>query len=137
MCHQSSCEHFSDEDATAAEESLLVYCKPVELYNILHRRALHNPSFLRRCLWFKYKQGISVIRVHLNGNIHLRALRRAVCVHPWSRRLCLVLCSLDNTENGRRFPPPSLPHRHRSSSSSSSNLSSSQQGISSNKKKLP
>lgn len=30
------------EDDVAAEECLLVYCKPVELYNILQRRAHHN-----------------------------------------------------------------------------------------------
>jgi hypothetical protein len=42
MCHQNSCVHLSVEEATAAEESLLTYCKPVELYNILRCRALHN-----------------------------------------------------------------------------------------------
>ncbi|XP_062145815.1 polycomb group protein EMBRYONIC FLOWER 2-like isoform X1 [Alnus glutinosa] len=53
MCLQNSCVHLSVEEATAAEESLLTYCKPVELYNILRCRALHNPSFLRRCLHYK------------------------------------------------------------------------------------
>lgn len=42
MCHQSSCTHLSAEEAISAEERLLLYCKPVELYNILHRRAQHN-----------------------------------------------------------------------------------------------
>lgn len=53
MCHQNSCVHFSAEEAVAAEESLLIYCKPVELYNILQCRALQNPSFLQRCLRYK------------------------------------------------------------------------------------
>ncbi|KAL8129742.1 hypothetical protein V2J09_018897 [Rumex salicifolius] len=42
MCHQNSCVLVSVEEAGAAEECLLVYCKPVELYNILLRRAQHN-----------------------------------------------------------------------------------------------
>ncbi|XXG77920.1 hypothetical protein AAC387_Pa08g1971 [Persea americana] len=53
MCHQESKVHLSSEEAIAAEESLSVYCKPVELYNILQRRALRNPSFLQRCLHYK------------------------------------------------------------------------------------
>lgn len=44
MCHQESKVHLSSEEAIAAEESLSVYCKPVELYNILQRRALRNVS---------------------------------------------------------------------------------------------
>ncbi|KAK6935115.1 hypothetical protein RJ641_035270 [Dillenia turbinata] len=55
MCHQNSCEHLSAEESIAAEESLLVYCKPVELYNILQRRNQQNPSFLQRCLQYKVK----------------------------------------------------------------------------------
>ncbi|QCD91516.1 polycomb protein SUZ12 [Vigna unguiculata] len=38
MCRQNSLEHHSGEEEIAADESLLVYCKPVELYNILYRR---------------------------------------------------------------------------------------------------
>lgn len=53
MCRQDSKVHLSSEEAIAAEESLSVYCKPVELYNILQRRALRNPSFLQRCLHYK------------------------------------------------------------------------------------
>lgn len=45
MCRPNSCVHSSAEEAIAAEESLLIYCKPVELYNILHRRALKNVIF--------------------------------------------------------------------------------------------
>lgn len=43
----------SAEEEIAAEESLSVYCKPVEFYNILQRRAIRNPSFLQRCLSYK------------------------------------------------------------------------------------
>ncbi|KAG9452165.1 hypothetical protein H6P81_005069 [Aristolochia fimbriata] len=39
--------------AIPAEESLSIYCKPVELYNILQRRALRNPLFQQRCLDYK------------------------------------------------------------------------------------
>ncbi|XP_058086876.1 polycomb group protein EMBRYONIC FLOWER 2-like isoform X3 [Magnolia sinica] len=52
MCHQDS-RHLSVDEAAAAEESLSIYCKPVEFYNILQRRALQNPSFLQRCLHYK------------------------------------------------------------------------------------
>ncbi|GLU05531.1 hypothetical protein SLE2022_226280 [Rubroshorea leprosula] len=53
MCRQNSCLHLSMDESVTAEESLLIFCKPVELYNILRQRALHNPSFLRRCLKYK------------------------------------------------------------------------------------
>ncbi|KAL4178572.1 hypothetical protein AMTRI_Chr13g115720 [Amborella trichopoda] len=53
MCRQDSRVHLSVEEAAAAEESLSIYCKPVELYNILQRRALRHPSFLQRCLHYK------------------------------------------------------------------------------------
>ncbi|XP_043706488.1 polycomb group protein EMF2B-like isoform X1 [Telopea speciosissima] len=53
MCRHDSRVHLSAEEAIAAEESLSIYCKPVELYNILQRRALRNPSFLQRCLLYK------------------------------------------------------------------------------------
>lgn len=42
MCHQNYCELLSTEEATAGEERLLIYCKPVELYNILRHRAQLN-----------------------------------------------------------------------------------------------
>ncbi|XP_042988300.1 polycomb group protein EMBRYONIC FLOWER 2-like isoform X2 [Carya illinoinensis] len=53
MCRQDSRVRMSAEEEVAAEESLSVYCKPVELYNILQRRAIRNPSFLQRCLHYK------------------------------------------------------------------------------------
>lgn len=53
MCREESHVHLSPEEEVAAEESLSVYCKPVELYNILQRRAIRNPSFLQRCLLYK------------------------------------------------------------------------------------
>lgn len=45
MCHLESRGRPSSQATIAAEESLSVYCKPVELYNILQRRALHNVIF--------------------------------------------------------------------------------------------
>ncbi|KAI3835551.1 hypothetical protein MKW98_027463 [Papaver atlanticum] len=53
MCRQDSRVNLSPEEVAAAEESLSIYCKPVELYNILQRRTLQNPSFLQRCLHYK------------------------------------------------------------------------------------
>ncbi|KAK9293155.1 hypothetical protein L1049_021142 [Liquidambar formosana] len=53
MCRQDSRVHLSVEEEIAAEESLSIYCKPVELYNILQRRAIINPTFLQRCLHYK------------------------------------------------------------------------------------
>ncbi|XP_028805144.1 polycomb group protein EMBRYONIC FLOWER 2 isoform X2 [Neltuma alba] len=55
MCRLDSRGHLSAEEEVAAEESLAVYCKPVEFYNILQRRAISNPSFLQRCLQYRIK----------------------------------------------------------------------------------
>ncbi|KAF3683234.1 putative polycomb group protein EMBRYONIC FLOWER 2-like isoform X2 [Capsicum annuum] len=44
---QGSATHLSAEEEVAAEESLSSYCKPVELYNILQRRAVRNVMNLR------------------------------------------------------------------------------------------
>ncbi|XP_021721764.1 polycomb group protein EMBRYONIC FLOWER 2-like isoform X2 [Chenopodium quinoa] len=52
-CRQDSRVHLSAEEEIAAEESLSAYCKPVELYNILQRRARRNPLFLQRSLHYK------------------------------------------------------------------------------------
>lgn len=53
MCRQDPRAHLSAEEQIAAEESLSIYCKPVELYNILQRRAVRNVSFLPCfCLFF-------------------------------------------------------------------------------------
>ncbi|XP_073035720.1 polycomb group protein EMBRYONIC FLOWER 2 isoform X2 [Primulina eburnea] len=53
MCHQDPWVNLSAEEQLAAEESLSIYCKPVELYNILQRRAVRDPPFLQRCLRYK------------------------------------------------------------------------------------
>jgi hypothetical protein len=53
MCHEDSRLRISEEEEIAAEESLAAYCKPVELYNIIQRRAIRNPLFLQRCLHYK------------------------------------------------------------------------------------
>ncbi|KAI7734772.1 hypothetical protein M8C21_000692, partial [Ambrosia artemisiifolia] len=39
MCRREPHIQLSQEEQNAAEESFSVYCKPVELYNILQRRA--------------------------------------------------------------------------------------------------
>lgn len=48
--------HLSEEDEIAAEQSFSIYCKPVELYNILQRRAIDKPLFLQRCLRYKQQE---------------------------------------------------------------------------------
>ncbi|XP_027364627.1 polycomb group protein EMBRYONIC FLOWER 2-like [Abrus precatorius] len=50
--HEDGCEHLSEEEKLAAEESLSIYCKPVEFYNILQHRM---PLFLSRCLDYRKK----------------------------------------------------------------------------------
>lgn len=54
-CYQDSRMRLSAEEEIAAEESLSIYCKPVEFYNILQRRAIRNPLFLQRCLHYKVR----------------------------------------------------------------------------------
>ncbi|XP_042497430.1 polycomb group protein EMF2B-like isoform X2 [Macadamia integrifolia] len=56
MCRQDSRIQLSAEEAIAAEESLSIYCRPIELYNIIQRRAIRNPSFLKRCLTHKIQE---------------------------------------------------------------------------------
>ncbi|KAJ9539782.1 hypothetical protein OSB04_026288, partial [Centaurea solstitialis] len=56
MCRQEARVRLSEEEQIAAEESLSIYCKPVELYNILQRRAIKNPPFLQRCLHYKIQE---------------------------------------------------------------------------------
>lgn len=56
MCRQDSQTHSSPEEEEAAEASLSLYCKPVEFYNILQRRAIDRPKFLQRCLWYKLQE---------------------------------------------------------------------------------
>lgn len=46
----------SEEEEIAAEESLAAYCKPVELYNILQRRAIRNVCLV---FLFQHKECIS------------------------------------------------------------------------------
>lgn len=46
MCRQQSRAQLTAEEQLAAEESFSLYCKPVELYNILQRRATRNVTFL-------------------------------------------------------------------------------------------
>ncbi|KAF8711530.1 hypothetical protein HU200_028973 [Digitaria exilis] len=42
----------SPEEKLAAEKDLALYCKPVEFYNIIQRRAIQNPPFIQRCLLY-------------------------------------------------------------------------------------
>ncbi|XP_010449703.1 PREDICTED: polycomb group protein VERNALIZATION 2-like isoform X3 [Camelina sativa] len=53
MCRQNCRAKSSPEEVISTDENLLIYCKPVRLYNIFHLRSLCNPSFLPRCLNYK------------------------------------------------------------------------------------
>ncbi|KAG7547258.1 Polycomb protein VEFS-Box [Arabidopsis suecica] len=53
MCRQNCRAKSSPEEVISTDENLLIYCKPVRLYNIFHLRSLGNPSFLPRCLNYK------------------------------------------------------------------------------------
>ncbi|CAN8302285.1 unnamed protein product [Cochlearia groenlandica] len=72
MCHEDSRVQFSEEEKIAAEESMLAYCKPIELYNILQWRSKKGPLFLQRCLQYqieaKHKRRIQMT-VFLSGTI--------------------------------------------------------------------
>jgi hypothetical protein len=46
MCRQQSRSRLSSDEQLAAKESFALYCKPVELYNIIQRRAIKNVSFV-------------------------------------------------------------------------------------------
>jgi len=50
--HQQLRTALSPDEKLAAERDLALYCKPVELYNIIQRRALKNPLFIQRCLLY-------------------------------------------------------------------------------------
>lgn len=72
MCRQDSATHLSAEEEIAAEESLSSYCKPVELYNILQRRAVRNVMYLHEetafCLFIIKANDFGVnFQVDVNG----------------------------------------------------------------------
>ncbi|KAJ4837502.1 hypothetical protein Tsubulata_009942 [Turnera subulata] len=70
MCREDGRARLSAEEERAAEESLSVYCKPVELYNILQRRAVRNPLFRQRCLRYKI-QAKNRKRIQMNISVSL------------------------------------------------------------------
>ncbi|KAL2987575.1 hypothetical protein AAZX31_11G036300 [Glycine max] len=96
MCRQNSPVHHAGEEEIAADESLLIYCKPVELYNILYRRALQNPSFLRRCLLYKIrarrKRRLRAGIVIFNYRDHYNILRKTEVTEDFSCPFCLMQC---------------------------------------------
>lgn len=83
MCRQDSRVHLSAEEELAAEESLSIYCKPVELYNILQRRAVGNVMhlignisicflhlyFCMFCFFFFLAKLCGVLAVYLLGSL--------------------------------------------------------------------
>ncbi|KAM3277668.1 hypothetical protein ACQJBY_045518 [Aegilops geniculata] len=47
MCRQPSTVQLSPNEQLAAEETFKLYCKPVDLSNVIQKRALDNPAFLQ------------------------------------------------------------------------------------------
>lgn len=96
MCRQNSPVHHSGEEEIGADESLLIYCKPVELYNILYRRALQNPSFLRRSLRYKIKarrkKRLRAGIVIFNYRDRYNMLRKTEVTEEFSCPFCLMQC---------------------------------------------
>ncbi|CAL5208996.1 unnamed protein product [Lathyrus oleraceus] len=63
-----ACAQLSAEEKLVAEQSLSVFCKPVEFYNILHHRTtISSPPFLPRC--FEYR-----IQARDNNRIQITVL---------------------------------------------------------------
>ncbi|XP_048320068.2 polycomb group protein EMF2B isoform X2 [Ziziphus jujuba] len=97
MCHQNACVHLSVEETAVLEESLLVYCKPVELYNILRSRANDNPSFLRRCLRYKIqarrRRRLRAGMVIFNYRDCHNMLRKTEVTEGFSCPFCLMQCA--------------------------------------------
>ncbi|XP_016201473.1 polycomb group protein EMBRYONIC FLOWER 2 [Arachis ipaensis] len=97
MCRQNSPVHHSGDEDTAADESLLIYCKPVELYNILYRRSLHNPSFLRRSLRYKIKarrkRRLRAGIVIFNYRDCYNMIRKTEVTEHFSCPFCLMQCA--------------------------------------------
>ncbi|XP_044476998.1 polycomb group protein EMBRYONIC FLOWER 2-like isoform X2 [Mangifera indica] len=97
MCHQTSCGCLSAEEAATGEESLLIYCKPVELYNILRCRAQHNPSFLRRTLQYKMrakrKRGLRAETVVFNYRDYSNMLQKTEVTEDFSCPFCSMQCA--------------------------------------------
>ncbi|TXG70004.1 hypothetical protein EZV62_004939 [Acer yangbiense] len=77
MCCEDSGVILSAEVEIAAEESLSVYCQPVELYNILQRRAKRNVihHFFKDVYSTKYRrsaeEGICVLKCRIQMTISL------------------------------------------------------------------
>ncbi|KAL2342014.1 hypothetical protein Fmac_009954 [Flemingia macrophylla] len=96
MCRQNSPMHHSGDEELGADESLLIYCKPVELYNILCRRALQNPSFLRRCLRYKIRarcrKRLRAGIVIFNYRDRYNMLRKTEVTEEFSCPFCLMQC---------------------------------------------
>lgn len=80
MCRQDPRVHLSPEEQIAAEESLSIYCKPVELYNILQRRAVRNVTFslplshpMTNAQFFVYllfsKENVEYLSRYMNGMV--------------------------------------------------------------------
>ncbi|KAM5573054.1 polycomb group protein EMBRYONIC FLOWER 2-like [Rosa sericea] len=92
------CRHdLSAGEAVSIEENLLLYCKPVELYNILRPRALHNPLFLRRCLRYeiqaKHKRRFNAGTVIFNYRDYCNTLQKTEVTEEFSCPFCLMQCA--------------------------------------------
>ncbi|KAK1681705.1 hypothetical protein QYE76_042553 [Lolium multiflorum] len=82
-CGQQSRAQLSPDEELTPEECLTLYCKPVELYNIIRLRATEDPPLLQRCLSYKIDARRKK-RIHISVSISGSANNElpAHCIFP-------------------------------------------------------
>ncbi|XP_002971532.2 polycomb group protein EMBRYONIC FLOWER 2 [Selaginella moellendorffii] len=90
-------ERMAVVDQKAAQESLYQYCKPVELYNIIQRRAIVQPIFLQRSLSYKIqarreRRCRPLGRVIFHYLYYFNRLRKIEATENFSCPFCLACC---------------------------------------------
>ncbi|KAM0071105.1 hypothetical protein Hdeb2414_s0001g00021031 [Helianthus debilis subsp. tardiflorus] len=102
MCRRESHIQLSQEEQNAAEESLSAYCKPVEVYNILQRRAINYPLFLQRCLRYKL-QAKNKRRIQISVSVSVSgAINDGTYTQSLFPLYILLARPLSNTNNMER-----------------------------------
>ncbi|KXG37542.1 polycomb group protein EMBRYONIC FLOWER 2 isoform X1 [Sorghum bicolor] len=81
MCLQHSRARLSPDEQLAAERSFALYCKPIELYNIIQRRAVKNPPFIQRSLLYKI-QARRKKRIQITVSLSASANTQAPNIFP-------------------------------------------------------
>ena len=91
ICRQQSRGPLTAEEALAAEESLSVYCKPVELYNILQRRAIRNVKFLSSYVYYMPFPPKVPFAITFESSQYMHLIPYVFCCsHHFSRDVCIT-----------------------------------------------